>query len=110
MLFPEGDFYQVQNNPMGEWTGIESPARYADFTEFGIYINRRYYGTMIAACKRHFRRMLRNLPFDGPRPHRHGRNHLYHGRNLVRALQVRNAYCSGHGGHANRQQRMRSCS
>ncbi|WCM63775.1 hypothetical protein [Paenibacillus polymyxa] len=82
----------------------------------------------IAACKRHFRRMLRNLPFDGPRPHRHGRNHLYHGRliydcrfsgeavrghpgrNLVRALQVRNAYCSGHGGHANRQHRMRSCS
>lgn len=47
VLFPEGDFYQVQNNPMGEWTGIESPARYADFTEFGIYINRRYYGTMI---------------------------------------------------------------
>ncbi|WP_220028007.1 hypothetical protein [Paenibacillus sp. S02] len=26
VLFPEGDFYQVQNNPMGEWTGIESPA------------------------------------------------------------------------------------
>lgn len=45
--FPEGSFYQVANNPMGEWTGTGSPARYADFTEFGIYINRRYYGMMI---------------------------------------------------------------
>lgn len=47
VLFPEGSFYQVPNNPMGEWAGMESPARYADYTEFGIYINRRYYDTMI---------------------------------------------------------------
>lgn len=47
VFFPEGSFYQVPNNPMGEWTGGVSPARYADFMEFGIQINRRYYGTMI---------------------------------------------------------------
>lgn len=47
VLFPEGSFYQVTNDPMGDWTGINSPARYADFTEFGIYINRRYYRIMI---------------------------------------------------------------
>lgn len=45
--FPEGDFYQVPNHPMGEWNGNVSPARYADFIEFGIDINKRYYGTMI---------------------------------------------------------------
>ncbi|KWX87033.1 hypothetical protein AMQ83_15485, partial [Paenibacillus riograndensis] len=45
--FPEGDFWQVPNNPIGEWEGMGSPARYADFMEFGIEINRRYYGTMI---------------------------------------------------------------
>jgi len=45
--FPEGSFYQVTNDPTGEWNGHVSPARYADFMEFGIYINRRYYGTMI---------------------------------------------------------------
>jgi hypothetical protein len=47
VVFPEGSFYQVTNNPMGEWTEGVSPARYADFTEFGIYMNRKYYGTMI---------------------------------------------------------------
>ncbi|WP_141499968.1 hypothetical protein [Paenibacillus luteus] len=45
--FPEGSFYQVNNNPMGEWMGGVSPARYADFMDFGISVNRRYYGTMI---------------------------------------------------------------
>lgn len=47
VLFPEGSFYQVLNHPMGNWTGMESPARYADYTEFAIYMNRRYYRTMI---------------------------------------------------------------
>ncbi|KAA8745429.1 cellulase family glycosylhydrolase [Paenibacillus sp. UASWS1643] len=45
--FPEGSFYQVTNDPMGEWAGNVSPARYADFMEFGIDVNRRYYNTMI---------------------------------------------------------------
>lgn len=47
VLFPEGSFYQITNDPMGGWTGIVSPARYADFMEFGISVNRRYYNTMI---------------------------------------------------------------
>jgi hypothetical protein len=58
VFFPENSFYQVTNDPMGEWTGSVnparyaetgsvSPARYADFIEFGISVNRRYYGTMI---------------------------------------------------------------
>ncbi|MDR6721636.1 hypothetical protein J2W91_000084 [Paenibacillus amylolyticus] len=45
--FPEGSFYQVTNDPMGDWAGNVSPARYADFMEFGIDVNRRYYNTMI---------------------------------------------------------------
>lgn len=47
VLFPEGSFYQVVNDPMGDWKDGVSPARYADFMEFGISVNRRYYGTMI---------------------------------------------------------------
>ncbi len=47
VIFPEGSFYQVPNNLAGEWTEGVSPARYADFTEFGIYMNRKYYGAMI---------------------------------------------------------------
>ncbi|KAA8745391.1 hypothetical protein [Paenibacillus sp. UASWS1643] len=47
VLFPEGSFYQVPNDPMGEWAGGVSPARYADFMEFGISVNRRYYNTMM---------------------------------------------------------------
>ncbi|POR28590.1 hypothetical protein [Paenibacillus polymyxa] len=47
VLYPEGSFYQVPNDPMGEWTDRVSPARYADFMEFGISVNRRYYSTMM---------------------------------------------------------------
>ena len=45
--FPEGSFYQEINDPMGEWTGIKSPARYAEFMEFGIEVSRRYYKEMM---------------------------------------------------------------
>lgn len=42
----EGGFVQPVNDPNGEWAGsdgVPSPARYADFMEFGIQSNRRFY-------------------------------------------------------------------
>ena len=33
----EGDFVQPVNDPMGSWEGMNSPARYADYMEFGIF-------------------------------------------------------------------------
>lgn len=42
-----GDYEQPTNDPMGEWSSFESPSRYADFTEFCIMLNRKYYGEMI---------------------------------------------------------------
>lgn len=41
-----GGFYQPENDPNGEWNGGCSPARYADFMEFGIYMNRKFYQMM----------------------------------------------------------------
>ena len=38
----EGDFVQPVNDPMGSWEGMNSPARYADYMEFGIFINREF--------------------------------------------------------------------
>ena len=43
----EGDFVQPVNDPMGQWTGVNSPARYADYMEFGIYVNREFYQMMM---------------------------------------------------------------
>ena len=42
----EGGFYQPENDPSGTWNAPEGPARYADFMEFGIYMNRRFYQDM----------------------------------------------------------------
>ncbi|MDO4284772.1 MAG: beta-galactosidase [Eubacteriales bacterium] len=42
----EGSFYQPLNDPADQWDKEESPARYADFMEFGIYTNRRFYREM----------------------------------------------------------------
>lgn len=42
----EGDFVQPVNDPMGSWEGMNSPARYADYMEFGIFINREFYQMM----------------------------------------------------------------
>lgn len=42
----DGGFHQPTNEPMGEWNGAVSPARYADYMEFGIYMNRSYYQRM----------------------------------------------------------------
>lgn len=42
----EGGFYQPVNEPMGDWkgaNGMVSPARYADYMEFGLANNRRFY-------------------------------------------------------------------
>ena len=42
----EGSFVQPVNDPNGDWSGsgwMPSPARYADFMEFGIQTNRRFY-------------------------------------------------------------------
>lgn len=41
-----GSFYQPQNDPNGEWLKEDSPARYADFMEFGIQANRSFYQMM----------------------------------------------------------------
>lgn len=42
----DGGFYQPVNDPNGPWDGDCSPARYADFMEFGIDMNRRFYQMM----------------------------------------------------------------
>lgn len=42
-----GDYHQPMNDPAGEWTAENSPARYADFVEFGIQINRSFYGRLL---------------------------------------------------------------
>lgn len=42
----KGGFYQPVNNPDEPWDAEESPARYADFMEFGILMNRRFYQDM----------------------------------------------------------------
>ncbi len=42
----EGGFYQSVNEPMGDWTAAEGPARYADWMEFGSRMNRAFYQDM----------------------------------------------------------------
>lgn len=42
----DGNFYQPVNDPLGDWNGNASPARYADFMEFGIERNRIFYRDM----------------------------------------------------------------
>ena len=42
----EGSFYQSVNEPTGPWDAAEGPARYADFMEYGAYINRSFYQDM----------------------------------------------------------------
>lgn len=41
-----GGFYQPTNDPDGQWDSECGPARYADFMEFGVYMNRKFYQTM----------------------------------------------------------------
>ncbi len=43
---PEGSFYQPVNHPADPWEQKCNPARYADFMEFGIYMNRKFYRAM----------------------------------------------------------------
>lgn len=46
----QGGFYQPANDPMGNWgtpdCGATAPCRYADYMEFGMQANRRYYRRM----------------------------------------------------------------
>lgn len=42
----EGSFVQPANDPLGDWGSENSPARYADYMEFGIETNRRFYREM----------------------------------------------------------------
>lgn len=42
----EGGFYQSVNEPMGDWNAAEGPARYADWMEFGVRMNRAFYQDM----------------------------------------------------------------
>lgn len=46
VLGVDGNFYQPVNDPTGTWDGPVSPARYADFMEFGIEMNRKFYQDM----------------------------------------------------------------
>lgn len=45
-----GSFYQPANDPMGAWgtpaDGVTAPCRYADYMEFGMAQNRRFYRRM----------------------------------------------------------------
>ena len=41
-----GGFVQPPNDPMGQWDADISPARYADYMEFGILMNRKFYQRM----------------------------------------------------------------
>lgn len=41
-----GDFHQPANDPMGQWDADCGPARYSDFMEFGIQMNRDFYQDM----------------------------------------------------------------
>ena len=54
----EGGFVQPVNDPLGPWTGPNGPARYADYMEFGIQVNRRFY--------QDFRDYLRSLGAKAP--------------------------------------------
>lgn len=42
----EGSFLQPVNDPLGDWAVESNPARYADYMEFGIETNRRFYREM----------------------------------------------------------------
>lgn len=42
-----GNLAQPANDPMGDYTSETSPARYADFTEFCIMLNKKYYSEMV---------------------------------------------------------------
>ncbi|MCM1299643.1 MAG: hypothetical protein NC203_09850 [Firmicutes bacterium] len=41
-----GGFVQPPNEPMGQWDADNSPPRYADYMEFGILMNRKFYQRM----------------------------------------------------------------
>lgn len=41
-----GDFHQPSNDPMGQWDAPCGPARYNDFMEFGILMNKNFYQDM----------------------------------------------------------------
>ena len=47
----EGSFYQTVSEPAGPWDSAEGPARYADFMEFGAYMNRSFYQEMMDFLK-----------------------------------------------------------
>lgn len=42
-----GEYFQPLNDPMGEWSGRESPARYADYAEFCVTLNENYHREMM---------------------------------------------------------------
>ncbi len=42
----EGSFVQPVNEPLGDWAAPTGPARYGDYMEFGIEMNRRFYKDM----------------------------------------------------------------
>lgn len=41
-----GDFHQPANDPLGQWDAPCGPARYNDFMEFGIQMNKNFYQDM----------------------------------------------------------------
>ena len=46
-IIEPGNMAQQVNDPMGDWMAFDSPARYAEYVEFGMMINRLYYGEVL---------------------------------------------------------------
>lgn len=42
-----GEYFQPLNDPMGEWSAPDGPARYADYVEFCIMLNEKYHREMM---------------------------------------------------------------
>lgn len=47
-----GEYHQPMNEPMDDWNGKESSPRYADYVEFCMGVNKKYYQSMIDHLKK----------------------------------------------------------
>ncbi len=56
-----GDYKQPYCDHKNSWIGLDSPARYADYMEFGIGLNLHYYEEMLA----HIRSLNPKAPING---------------------------------------------
>ncbi len=56
-----GDYIQPYRDPRSYWCGPESPARYADYLEFGMEVNRHYYTEICT----HIKKLGAKAPVNG---------------------------------------------